>query len=288
MQCDVASELKRALAVMDRLSTVLIGGIAAVVFEQIASAADLPHKAPTYAPPAPPVYNWTGFYIGANVGAEWMKDSATLNLPPGPPQAFARFLASGAIPTAYDVNKSGVIGTFQVGYNWQIERWVLGLETDISGLRVGSTQNIFTNVPAFVPFALTYQTNVDYVGTVRARAGFLVIPTLLAYGTGGFAYGSVKHLYSESFSFGAGSSFINQTTGTSGNIEIGWTAGGGLEWAITDHITVRGEYLYVKFSGESFTTPSNNPNCSDVNACSFTLSDGVRIQIARFGVNYKF
>jgi outer membrane immunogenic protein len=257
---------------------------ATLALAQIASAADMPVRAPVKAAPAAPALSWTGFYVGASVGAEWMRDPATLSLPPGPPQLFGPFLAAGVIPTAYEVTKTGVLGALQLGYNWQFDRWVLGTEADISGPRVGSTQNITRSAPTnFSSAATTYQTNVDYVGTVRGRLGGLVTPTLLAYATGGFAYGSVSRLYSET-QIGVGV----QSSGTSQNIETGWTAGGGLEWAVTDHITFRGEYLYVKLSGTNFTTPSNNPNCGVPNACSFILSDDVRVQMARFGVNYKF
>lgn len=265
---------------MRHLSISLVAATSTLALAQVASAADLPVKAG----PAAPVFSWTGFYVGASVGAEQMRDPATLSLPLGPPQLFGLFLAAGVIPTAYEPSKTGVIGTFQLGYNWQFDRWVLGAEADISGPRVGSTQNITTSVPTFGSTATTYQTNVDYVGTVRGRLGGLVTPTLLAYATGGFAYGSVSHLYSETqIRVGV------QSSGMVKNIETGWTAGGGLEWAVTDHITLRGEYLYTKLSGTNFTTPSNNLNCGVPNACSFTLTDdNVKIQMARFGVNYKF
>jgi outer membrane immunogenic protein len=251
-----------------------------------AFAADLPPaQSPVYKAPAAaaPVWSWTGFYIGASVGAEWMKDPATLSLPAGPPQLFAPFVAAGVIPAAYQVSKTGVIGTFQAGYNWQFDRMVLGAEADISGPRVNGTQNIIRAVPTFASSALTYQTTVGYVGTVRGRLGVLLTPRLLAYATGGLAYGSVSHLYSET-QIGVGV----QSAGTSQNTETGWTAGGGLEWAVADNVTLRGEYLYVRLSSNRFTTPSNNPNCGVPNACSFTLSDSVRVQMARFGVNYKF
>ena len=111
----------------------------------------------------------------------------------------------------------------------------------------------------------------------------------LAYGTGGFAYARISHLYSESFGAINGPATTNQTTGTSSEIVTGWVAGGGLEWAVADHWIVRGEYLFTQFSHESsFTTPSFNANCGVPNACSFTLSPNATVQMVRLGLNYKF
>lgn len=59
--------------------TATVCGVAAVVFGQIALAADLPRKAPVYAPPPPPPFSWTGFYVGAAAGAAWTKADVTLN-----------------------------------------------------------------------------------------------------------------------------------------------------------------------------------------------------------------
>lgn len=266
------------------MSRILLAGIASIFFTAgAATAADLPVKAPPLVAPAP---TWTGFYIGASVGGAWLHDTATLSLPPGPPQLFAPHVAAGAIPANYQVDDSRLIASFQVGYNWQLSSlWVAGLEADISGPRVGGTQNIATNLLVFGPFALQYQTNVDYIGTVRGRFGALVTPTLLAYGTGGFAYGRVSRSFTEIANPGN----IVQSTGGTQNTDIGWTVGAGLEYALTSHFTVRGEYLFVQLRGDTFTTPSINANCGTPNACSFTLtSNDPTIQIARFGLNYKF
>jgi len=272
------------------MNRILLAGIAcACLATGAATAADLPVKAPPLVAPAP---TWTGFYMGVSVGGEWLHDTATLSLPPGPPQLFLPFVAAGVIPTSYQVNASGVIASFQVGYNWQIDqRWVVGLEADISGPRVGATQNITTNVT--VPFvssaALQYQTNVDYVGTVRGRFGALVTPTLLAYATGGLAYGRVSRSFTEAQVFPAPFPPITQTIGSTQSVDLGWAVGGGLEYAVTNHFTVRGEYLFIQLSGGTFTTTSINANCGAPNACSFTLtSNNPTIQIARFGLNYKF
>ena len=148
-----------------------------------------------------------------------------------------------------------------------------------------------TNVAAAgVSFGLAYTTKIDYVGTVRARAGLLVAPSVLLYATGGFAYGQVNHSYSESFGPLGGNPFTtNQSFGSSSSTNTGWVVGAGAEWMFAPNWSLRGEYLYVNLSSNSFTTPSNNATCGVPNTCSFTLSpSNLGLNIARVGLSYKF
>lgn len=265
--------------------------IGAIVGIGAASAADLPARTYTKAPMISPAYNWSGFYIGASVGGDWIqRDDAVLSLPPGTPQLFLPFLANGSIPTNYSTSGAGVIGGGQVGYNWQMQNIVFGVEADISGLSNRNTQTQLTNVAAAgFSFALAYSTKVDYLGTVRGRIGAVVSPNVMIYATGGFAYGQVNHTYSETFGPLGGAPVVNQTFGSASHLDTGWTAGAGLEWAVTNNVTIRGEYLYVNLTSDSFTTPSNNATCGVPNACSFTLSpSNLGLNIVRAGINYKW
>jgi outer membrane immunogenic protein len=269
----------------------LLGAIVAVALSGSAFAADLPARTYTKAPPpVVPVWSWTGFYIGGDLGGAWIqKDNALLSLPPGPPQAFLPFLASGAIPVNYSTQGASFLYGAHGGYNFQVNNFVLGAEADIFGISSRFTQNQTTAVPTFQSFGLTYATKVDYVGTIRGRAGLLVTPTVLLYATGGFAYGQVNHTYSESFGAVSAPFAINQSLGGSTNTNTGWVAGVGAEWMVTQNWSLRAEYLYVTLSSSSFTTPSNNPTCGVVNACSFTLSpSNLGLNIARVGLSYKF
>src|SRR6185369_10789168 len=99
-----------------RFSPILVGGIAAVAFAQLASAADLPRKAP--AAPPPPVFSWTGFYIGAHFGGGWSSSSVTGNPLPDP-------VSYGFVPINIDTDGSGVVGGGQIGYNWQVTPFFL-------------------------------------------------------------------------------------------------------------------------------------------------------------------
>src|ERR1700689_2977779 len=105
---------------MQRISLGIIGITALLIAAPLstASAADMPLKAPP-APP-PPVFSWTGFYVGAQVGGAWGHDHASIQNP-GPPPV--------CIP--FTVNTSGGMGGFHAGYNYQVSQWVFGLEGSI-------------------------------------------------------------------------------------------------------------------------------------------------------------
>jgi outer membrane immunogenic protein len=193
-----------------------IAGIASLLTTS-ALAADLPAKVYTKAPViVDPGYNWTGFYIGGNVGYSWGRSSST--------ESFTDAL-TGTILSAASAkfNLNGVIGGGQAGYNWQRDKWVFGLEADIQGsAQKGSTTvTCAASTPALTPTfgsstlaavssacarGFAGDTNpfnvggpavfdslsqkLDWFGTFRGRIGSTFIaPTLLAYVTGGLAYG---------------------------------------------------------------------------------------------------
>jgi outer membrane immunogenic protein len=240
----------------------------ASLFGTSAFAADLPAKVYTKAPVVvAPVYDWTGFYIGGNIGYSWGRSSDTTTI-----------TGVGAVPLIYDrSNLNGVVGGGQVGYNWQTQNWVWGLEADIQGTgEKGSSAFTYLPLlfvagppPTAVPVALTQQ--IDWFGTVRARAGFLASPQVLLYGTGGLAYGEVKS-----------SEVIGVLPGLSTtNTNVGWTVGAGIEGVIGGNWTAKLEYLYVdlgRVSG-SFT-----PVVGLTSAYSSRVTDNV----LRVGLNYKF
>jgi outer membrane immunogenic protein len=247
-------------------------GIAAVtsLLATSAFAADLPMRTYTKAPAyVEPVYNWTGFYIGGNVGYSWGRSSDTSTLTNA---------AGTVLLTSIDkTNLNGIVGGGQIGYNWQVQSAVWGFEADIQGTdEKGSRSFLFTPVGFFalalppVPFDLTQK--IDWFGTVRARGGILVTPTVLLYATGGLAYGEVKT--GEAVGV-VPVTFSNSTT------NVGWTVGAGIEGAIGGNWTAKLEYLYVdlgRVSG-SFTLANTNV---------ISYSSRITDNILRVGVNYRF
>src|ERR1019366_3818266 len=142
-------------------NTISALAIAAWLAAGSAYAADLPsrNEAPVYIPP--PVFTWTGFYAGVNIGGGWSNNSNNNG-----------------------TNSGGVVGGGQIGYNYQFSPlFVAGVETDFQGTSIGSGGGGFG-----------LNESITYFGTVRGRIGIITPfnPNLLIYGTGGFAYGEVR------------------------------------------------------------------------------------------------
>lgn len=208
--------LKRALAGVSALA--LLGGAA--------SAADLATKYPVKAvAPVVPVFSWTGFYIGGNIGWGWADSS--LNVSP----------IYGAAPTSIGVGSAnGFIGGLQAGYNYQFaNNVVLGLEADIDWTSMGSNTVVISNTGG------AGEASLDYVGTIRARLGY-AFDRVLPYITGGAAYANTNY----------GTIYGISTSQTN----WGWTIGAGVEYAFTNNWTAKIEYLYVDLQGNSYTIPA--------------------------------
>jgi outer membrane immunogenic protein len=211
------------------MKKILLATVAVFGFAGAAAAADLPSR---YAPPpviaAVPVFTWTGFYVGVNAGYGWNTQDNNNFVDP-----VTGIVSNGG-------NDGGFVGGGQVGYNYQIGQFVIGLETDIQYADLGGGRNTFGQA-AF----LGDSNDGNWFGTVRARAGF-AIDRALIYATGGFAYGDI----------GAGSSvFVAPNgqifAGSSSSTNTGWVVGGGLEYAFTDNLTAKIEGLYVNLDTEN-------------------------------------
>ena len=263
-----------------------------------ASAADMPLKAPP--PPPAPVYNWTGAYIGVNIGGGWSDRNVSYS--PNDPLAAVLFAppVNGA-PPATSFKDSGVLGGLQLGYNWQFNpNWLVGLETDFDWSGMKGSASSSGALVGINPFANTVTERLDWFGTVRARLGYLPTNNLLTYITGGFAYGQIRTTgnYVSSvpvqgnfppfgFSCTAGTTCFSGTSGSSTG--TGWTVGAGFEYALWKNVTFKAEYLYVSLNSKSITetalTPFNgNPLLSSFNA-NF---NNMAFSVARAGFNYRF
>jgi outer membrane immunogenic protein len=268
------------------MKRLLIAGAAlAALIGTPALAADM--AAPVYKAPPPlaPVYSWTGFYIGVNAGWKGIEgagmtstpnDAATLGFN-------AACIAAGACPQNYgNASGSGFIGGGQVGYNWQIQNFVVGVETDFQGTSAKATTTTTTAI--FAPFIGTQSTKENWLGTVRGRVGVLATPTFLAYVTGGFAYAGVNRNWSGNFT----APFFSFWSGSDRTTATGGTAGGGVEWAAGNGWSVGVEYLYARLhDGNSFLTTNQVPAC--VANCTFRISSSdFNDNIVRAKLNFKF
>ena len=244
-----------------------------------AMGADLPVKAAPYRAPVVAPYNWTGFYVGGNVGYSWGDGDLTYN-----ESAFGFFGLPTSISGSH--NLDGAIGGFQAGYNWQLDnRWVAGFETDFqwSGEKASTT---FSD-----PYSVDFEggnisgnlsSKLLWFGTVRGRVGVLATPTILIYVTGGLAYGRLEASGSITDTF-QGSTFASWSFSRS-TTKAGWTVGGGVEGAIanTREWTWKVEYLYMDLGSVNGTGYDNDFGGPYNWEAKFTDN------IVRAGVNYRF
>jgi outer membrane immunogenic protein len=245
-----------------------------------ASAADLPSRkeAPAMLPPPAPPPLWTGFYVGLNAGYGWSNngnvrqsyyDTAT--------GGFGGQALGGNYPWNASSSDDGFIGGGQIGYNAQINNFVVGLEADIQGVASDKAAASYYGPTA----ATSISRGIDYLGTARGRVGYLFTPTLLAYATGGLAYGQTN-LSATYFGPATGADSFSDT-------KVGWAAGGGLEWMFLPRWSAKAEYLYYDLGtattpGAAFAyTDAAGPQLSA--AQSSTRFDG---HVVRAGVNYHF
>jgi outer membrane immunogenic protein len=253
-------------------------------------AADLPMKA-ALAPA--PVDNWTGLYIGANGGWRGNMDPTVAFSAVGP---LANFVGPGS-PIGLSTS-GGAIGGFQVGYNYRVNRtWVAGIETDFDFAHMGSNGSSlnFAAADGTSQFMSDASEKLEWFGTVRARLGYLWSNNFLVFASGGVAYGDVaqsanyNNLSVGAFGVGGdpGLCLGHGATcfaGTSSHVAVGWTAGAGLEYALSSQWTVKAEYLYVDLGGTSLVMSPTSPSISfDVARFSPTA-----FHVARAGINFRF
>jgi outer membrane immunogenic protein len=219
------------------LLSVLMAGVASS-----ALAADLPTtKGPPPAPyfSPPPAFNWTGFYIGVNGG--W-----------------------GFTQTNNDSfgNLNGGLVGGTVGYNYQMGQFVIGYEGDVDWSDIRGTDFAFTIPGGFGSNKLTS----EFMVTERARLGYAWDRTLF-YVTGGYAGIDMKGSFNDSFG-----NFGSQTVWHNGGV-----VGAGIEYAFTNNITFKGEYLFAPMQSKTYF--AGTPDVT---------STGLDISMFRAGINYKF
>jgi outer membrane immunogenic protein len=284
----------------------LLAGFAVGALVAPAFAADMPV-------PVAPVANWSGMYVGVNGGYfEGVNNDVSVVGLPNPCSA----LVPGCLTPPNYSNTSGLAATFntpakqkgvlyggQIGLNSQIvPKIVVGVEADLQGVSnnndsvtLGSvTPN--ANFPASpVVQSATLSSKLDFLGTIRARAGYLVTPSFLFYITGGLAYGKTE--FSTSITQNCNNPIAPLPCGsgpytaaaTDSLLRFGGTIGGGVEWLITQNWSVKAEYLYVGLGTSTVNFNLINP-LAGLNFSSATVVSSTHFNenIARAGLNYHF
>jgi outer membrane immunogenic protein len=250
-----------------------------------AMAADLPYRA---APPvyAPPLFTWSGFYIGVNGGYGFNdRDTLTLRaLDAGTAAFWGPAIAAGALPTVYSTKPEGFIGGGQIGWNYQFtpgSGFVVGLEADFQGSDIRDRLTVVTNTPGFVQGTFNVKSDLNWLGTARGRIGY-AFDRFLVYGTGGVAFGGLHHTISAAFP-GTADFFVGRRNDT----EVGWTAGGGIEWAFAPNWSAKVEYLYYDLDRTNFQTVGFG-RAAAIAASNFNVSADHSGHIVRAGLNYRF
>jgi outer membrane immunogenic protein len=217
---------------------------------QSASAADIAR--PVYkAAPVIAAFNWSGFYIGGNIGYGWGQGD-TNNV--------------GGIPLSW--NQDGFFGGGQIGWNWQApgSPWVWGVEVDSQWANMEDDVTVAGGGIVANAFS-----ELNYFGTARLRLGYAAWDRAMIYATGGLAWGTNEigaSVAAGPFLAGASSS----------NTHVGWTVGAGVEWALLDNWSAKVEYLYLDLGSQDyFGGPAAGGFDADVTA-----------HTVKVGLNYRF
>jgi outer membrane immunogenic protein len=233
-----------------------------------ARGADMAVKAPLYKVPTAAPYSWTGWYLGANAGYGVGQGQGSYAFGPGAP----------GIET-FNAMPGGGFGGGQLGYNYQINSIVLGVESDIQRADLSDTRTCLLSCIAGTSALIDQK--LKWFGTTRARLGWATGP-VLTYVTAGAAYGETETGLTTTFG-GTTSSSITSAT------KSGWTWGTGVEAALGGNWTAKAEYLYVNL-GSSSASNTNILPAGIAAAAPFvgTLNVKNQEQIFRGGINYRF
>jgi outer membrane immunogenic protein len=262
-------------------------------------AADMPVKAPPLTPAAA-VYDWTGVYVGGEVGGKWTKDNWNTTCVDaggaplgtcGSPLSLIVFPGAPDATAGNTFKTSGLRAGVYAGFDLQVSpSWVVGFEGDWGGYKQSSTvpgilgcSTAACTGGAVVPFSLSGDSTSVKFGddySVRLRAGYLVLPTVLAYGTGGIAFQRISTTLACTGATSPACLFDHRET--QNDTLWGYTAGGGLEWRIAQNWLLRGEYRYSNFGTlkSTFFAQSGDLEVS--------ANQKVTTQIATGGIAYFF
>ena len=202
-------------------------------------------------PPPPPPFTWSGVYLGGQIGYAGAKDNVSWS------GTDANTPSLNIVGGSFGEGPSGVIGGAHLGWDIQPNPWfVFGIEATVDGAGLSkSVMAPLVDTAGGTFGSLAASANASVQGSVRGRLG-IAFGRVLLYGTGGVAITNYNTTYVDS------TGFFTTFPGTNDTISItraGFTAGGGIEYAITDNWSVRAEYRYSNF-GHVTDFPFSNPN----------------------------
>jgi outer membrane immunogenic protein len=249
--------------------------------------------------PVPPVVPdgplWPGFYVGGHLGAafiDWESETSFVATNP-----LTGETNSGTFEGP-DSSDSTFIGGIHAGYNWQSGNYIFGLDATASAL-AGETNDRYTISAATLigedlaaitdpvdGFVSDWSRSVEWLATIKGRAGYLVNPRAFLYLTGGLAVGEVRSDVSYTGLVDQGVPTLVSVSADSRETEVGYAVGGGAEAALTDRLSIRAEYLFVDL-GEAdrpLGTYIDSPCCVQ----TVSVNEDVRIHTVTIGLTYRF
>jgi len=257
------------------MKIIVTSAAALLAMSGTALAADLPtHKGPLVEPIVP-FFSWTGLYAGVNAGGVF--SGSTVRTSGTAPFTVSNVLAS-ARPPFISKDDTGFIGGGQIGYNYQTgPHHLMGVEADIQYVGASSDFSRVGSTGANSAF----RKKLDYLGTARFRFGY-AFDRVLPYATGGLAYGNATNRASF---FSAAVPGQIDYFGSRNQTYLGFVLGAGLEYAVTNNISLKAEYLYYNLGGRNVAVNQQNFALTTGSYVSRFSNDG---HIARGGLNYHF
>jgi opacity protein-like surface antigen len=190
-------------------------------------------KAPTYkAPAAPAAYNWNGFYIGAYMGADW-----------------GHTKWSFADGSSIDPHFAGLLSGGEIGYNYQVGKWVFGVEGDIGWTNARGAQ------PCQTDFFHNCEINGNWLSTATARVGYAYWDRLLAYVKAGAVI--AQDQAQVVCDTGSRPTILTVTldgcpSQSDSKTRAGWTVGWGTEFGLTQNLSVKTETMYFDLGSDRY------------------------------------
>lgn len=265
------------MAISRFLSAALVGCSVCV---SSALAADMPVKAVSTK-----AYNWTGFYLGGNAGGHWAKDDDPAYISDNN-SIFPSIVTQLNQLAPVSLSPTGFTGGVQLGYNWQISSFVVGVEGDFEGITGSASRALNTVVTTPLggtsPVQFVDSAKMRWMATLRGRLGFTA-DRLFIYGTGGAAWSEweTSHSFANSVLFGPAGAVSSTFT------RSGWVIGGGLEYAFLDNWLVRVEYLHADFGSHTSTLVTSIAGLPGA-VTNFTHPEKLTDNIVRVGISHKF
>jgi outer membrane immunogenic protein len=245
--------------------------------------------------------SWTGAYVGLNVGAAWGRSNAQASVtcppnlgitngyfcssPPGPDQANALAVTTAG---SGSLNSQGATGGFEAGYNWQTGQAVFGVAADFSAFNLSGSRFVNGSYPVNGPlvgagqsFVIGNSVSTDWLFTARGRLGWAGGPNWLVFITGGMAASRV----SITNWFGDATTYEQAN---SSSLRVGWTLGGGFEYALGRNWSVKVEYLYVNLGSVSTAGVVSRPSAGVGYSNGLGVTADLAAHVARAGFNFRF